>query len=95
MVMRLEFETSADETAYNRAVYTLFDFLGDIGGLLDMMTYLAQIVWSIVYRVSGSELSKYLIGMLFFTDRVLTTTQEEGNLNRTTIQHEVIKSVNQ
>ena len=39
--MRLEFETSSDETAHNRAVYTLFDFLGDIGGLLEMMTYLA------------------------------------------------------
>ena len=91
--MRLEFETSSDETAHNRAIYTLFDLLGDIGGLLEMMTYLAQIVWSIVNRLSGSQLTKYLIGVLFFTDRVFVTNQEERKLGQTTLKHDLVKSV--
>ena len=37
IVMRLEFETSTDEIIENRSVYTFLDFLGDVGGLLDMI----------------------------------------------------------
>ena len=64
-MMRLEFETSSDEIVHERAVYTVLDLLGDIGGLLDALMYLGQIVLAIIFKFSGSEIYRYLIMMLF------------------------------
>ena len=55
IVMRLEFETSSDEVIHERAVYTILDLLGDVGGLLDMLTYFGQFIIAIYIRMSGSE----------------------------------------
>ena len=41
IVMRLEFETSSDEIVNQRSVYTLLDFLGDCGGLLDAIVFIS------------------------------------------------------
>jgi len=68
--MRLEFETSSDEIIHNRAVYTILDLLGDLGGLLDMLTYLAQFMMILITRLSGSEILRYLISMIFLRDRI-------------------------
>ena len=64
--MRLEFETSSDEIINSRSCYTFLDFLGDIGGLLDMLYYLTSFIFSLSYLMSGSEVSRYLIKHLFF-----------------------------
>ena len=68
IVMRLEFETSSNEISSSRSVYTLLDFLGDVGGLLDMCIIIAKIVWTIIFAISGSEINRYLVGNLFFKD---------------------------
>ena len=69
IVMRLEFETSSDEIVNQRSVYTLLDFLGDCGGLLDSLLFLAQLIWYIVFSFSGSEINRYLIRRLFYKDK--------------------------
>lgn len=68
-VMRLEFEASLDELVHTRSIYTVLDMLGDIGGLLDMMTFIFKLVWSVVYSFSGSEISRFLLSALFFKYR--------------------------
>ena len=66
VVMRMEFETSSDEITHERQVYTLLDMLGDVGGLLDMLTYLGQMILAMIFKVSGSETIRYLVGALFY-----------------------------
>jgi len=69
VVMRMEFETSADKIIHERHMYTVLDVLGNVGGLLDMLTYLGQIVLAIIFKVSGSETVRYLTQALFYTNR--------------------------
>ena len=76
IVMRLEFETSSDEIIHSRSVYTFLDFLGDIGGLLDMLIQLASFLWTVAFAVSGSELTRFLISALFVRDKLVNSTPQ-------------------
>ena len=78
IVMRLEFETSSDEIIHERAVYTVLDLLGDLGGLLDMLSYLAQFIVTIITRVSGSEILRYMISLIFLRDKVARWGEQEA-----------------
>ena len=75
--MRLEFETSSDVSFNQRSVYTLLDFLGDVGGLFDMMILLAKLIWTVAYTISGSEINRYLIAMLFVRDKKKKAPNEQ------------------
>lgn len=66
LVMRLEFEMSTDEITNSRSVYTFFDFLGDVGGLLDMLIIFAKLISSFASAVSGSAIHVFMIKRLFY-----------------------------
>ena len=37
-----------DETQYSRTIYTALDFLGDVGGLVDALRYIAYLlIWAL------------------------------------------------
>lgn len=59
---------SLDVIQNNRDVYTLMDMLGDIGGLLDITLIFVKVAWTIVFTISGSELTRHLANNLFFID---------------------------
>ena len=45
---KIIFMTSQDETQYFRTIYTALDFLGDVGGLLDALKYIAYfLLWTL------------------------------------------------
>ena len=44
------------------------DMLGDIGGLLDITLIFVKVAWTIVFTISGSELTRHLANNLFFID---------------------------
>ena len=50
---------------YSRAIYTIWDLLGDIGGLLDMLEVLGAPLVSLLSFIAGSGLENYLIELLF------------------------------
>ena len=52
-----------------RTVYTIWDVLGEIGGLIDMLSYMAMLVISIINIFVGKGLSKYLLSTLFFKQK--------------------------
>ena len=50
---------------YKRSIYSFFDWLGDVGGLLDGFRYLGAIVMTFYTTVIGNPLSAFLVHSLF------------------------------
>ena len=54
-----------DRISYSRAIYGVWDFLGDVGGLYDMLRLLAEPILAIISVLVGSGLDRFLIRSLF------------------------------
>ena len=54
-----------DIVEYRRSIYTVWDFLGDVGGLYDMLKLLAQPVLAFSSLLLGSGLDQYLVESIF------------------------------
>ena len=50
---------------YSRAIYTIWDLLGDVGGLFDMLKIIGSPLVSFLSFVVGSGLETYLVQLLF------------------------------
>ena len=60
--MSLTFETSKHEKNFSRSVYSLLDYLGDVGGLLDGLKLIAS---SLIAPFSGYSYITLLLMRLF------------------------------
>ena len=56
---------SFDAVVETRQIYTIWDFLGDVGGLADMLKLLGGPIISFIQLILGSGLSKLLIKSIF------------------------------
>ena len=56
---------SLDLIEHERAIYTIFDLLGDIGGLSDILFKLGGILVWIISFLTGSGLDRLLVSSLF------------------------------
>ena len=65
------FNISPDTFSHERSVYTVLDWLGDVGGLRDA---LKLIVSALVAICSNGNLSSFLISKLFYKQKSKTTT---------------------
>ena len=52
-----------------RSVYTIWDVLGDIGGLIDMLYLLGKPVLIILQVILGSGMSQFLLKSLFVVQK--------------------------
>ena len=59
---------SLDETTYLRTIYGFFDWLGDVGGLNDMLFLLGGQIFAFISYFVGSGLNRYLIYNIFMTE---------------------------
>ena len=64
----LFFTMGENEKHHTRTVYSLLDFLGDIGGLSDALSKIGSIIFGIVQLFTGSGLSQYLLKNIFTSD---------------------------
>ncbi len=56
----------ATEKLHNsRSIYNFLDFLGDIGGLFDMLCMLAKILLEFSTFIIGSGLNQYILTTIF------------------------------
>ena len=60
--------TSLDTVEQYRTIYGVFDFLGDVGGLLDLFRLAAELLLKLIAGVFGSNLNLFLIHKLFRSD---------------------------
>ena len=54
-----------NEKHHTRTIYSLLDFLGDIGGLSDALSKIGSIVFAIAQLFTGSGLRQYLLKNIF------------------------------
>jgi hypothetical protein len=90
----VEINFSADQTVINRETYSMLDWLGDMGGLLDAIFILCEIL---VYPVAAFKLRATLLADLFryrksdrklvdwpkastFLDKNMASSEETQNL---------------
>ena len=59
---------SSDRDSHKRTIYGVWDFLGDVGGLFDMLRLIALHIISLSESLFGNGLSRYLIAALFKTE---------------------------
>lgn len=63
--MRLAYNINLDKIKHSRSVYTLWDMLGDIGGLFGILQLFARHLLSLIATVFGSGVDRYLTSKLF------------------------------
>ena len=56
---------SQDKTIHKRSIYNFFDWLGDVGGLLDGLRIIGDIIISMYNFVIGNPLNAFLVHSLF------------------------------
>ena len=57
-----------DSTEFERSVYTVWDWMGDVGGLFGTLTILGAQIVSITSYISGNSLVRELIENLYFVE---------------------------
>ena len=50
-----------DNKYYKRTVYTIMDFLGDVGGLFDALKGFGLILVAFYFRLRGDPVSEFLV----------------------------------
>ena len=66
---QLRIYLSADLNEIKRSIYTIWDLLGDVGGLLEMLKLLASPLVTMFTLLSGAGLEKYIHESLFKVQR--------------------------
>ena len=64
-LLSLEFEINPDHVCYTRAIYGFWDFLGDVGGLFDMLKIIVYPVTVLFTTLFRTGLNQYLLSALF------------------------------
>ena len=59
---------SLDLIVHNRTIYNVFDWLGDIGGLLGILGSIGGILFSMLTYCFGSKMDRFLTEKLFKFD---------------------------
>ena len=63
--LEFAFQISVDKVIHSRAIYSVWDFLGDVGGLFDMLKIIAEPIVALSTAMLGSGLDRYLVQALF------------------------------
>ena len=58
---------SRDVIYNNRSIYGVWDFLGDVGGLFDMLKHLTELMFALSSYLFGSNMNRYIYSALFKT----------------------------
>ena len=64
----VETSVSKDVEIHKRSIYTILDLLGDVGGLLDAIAAILQILLSVYFVLRGNPIEQFLMGLVFKRD---------------------------
>ena len=65
---------SPNRTKYTRSIYSFFDWLGDVGGLLDGFRLIGVIVMYFYTFIIGNPLNAFLVNSIFKREHRLNKT---------------------
>ena len=64
-ILMISFFQAADTMMYERSVYTILDFLGDIGGLFDALGYISKLILFAFSVIFNNGPSSFIVARLF------------------------------
>ena len=64
-IMNFAFTMSLDTKQYNRSVYSILDFLGDVGGLLSILLPIGGAIIAMLDELFKRTLDSYIIERVF------------------------------
>lgn len=67
--MALQFMMSLDTKSYKRSVYSILDFLGDLGGLLSILLPIGGIIVAFLDELFNRTLDSYVFRKVFYNQR--------------------------
>ena len=76
MYLNLFVQISPDKYMYKRSIYTFFDWLGDVGGLLDALRLIGVVLMAFYTLIMGNPLSGYLVNSLFKRGKEVVTHKD-------------------
>ena len=65
-IMNFAFQMSLDTKQYSRSVYSILDFLGDVGGLLSILLPIGGAFIALIDELFSRTLDSYIITKVFF-----------------------------
>ena len=65
-IASFSFSMSFDTKQYTRSVYSILDFLGDVGGLLSILLPIGGALISLLDQLFDRTLDSYIISKVFF-----------------------------
>ena len=80
LLFSVEFKLSKDVQHHNRSVYTLFDLLGDVGGLFDALKGIMSINVALYFLLFGNPMHEYLLKALYLNDNMQRNGRKERQL---------------
>ena len=83
--MSFEITMSLDTKSYNRSVYSILDFLGDVGGLFSILLPIGGIFVALLDEILNRTLESYIIKKVFFNLR--KSKKPEQNLSGSKLNH--------
>ena len=79
-MVRLIFQINLDRVYYSRNIYGVWDLLGDVGGLFDMLKLIASPITVLFTMLFRTGLSNYLLTALFQIEKKRTENTNEDIL---------------
>ena len=76
-VYSFNFAVSLDLVLHHRAIYSVWDFLGDVGGLFDMLKFLAYPITLFFSTLIQTGVDQYLLSTLFQMDKSSRGSKDE------------------
>ena len=70
--MNFAFQMSLDTKQYTRSVYSILDFLGDVGGLLSILLPIGGALIALLDQLFDRTLDSYIISKVFFDKKIPT-----------------------
>ena len=67
--MNFAFQMSLDTKQYTRSVYSILDFLGDVGGLLSILLPIGGAIISLLDQLFDRTLDSYIISKVFLNEK--------------------------
>ena len=68
-IMNFAFQMSLDTKQYTRSVYSILDFLGDVGGLLSILLPIGGAIISLLDQLFDRTLDSYIISKVFLNEK--------------------------
>ena len=80
-ILNFAFQVSLDTKQYRRSVYSILDFLGDVGGLLSILLPIGGVIVAILDYLFDQTLDDFIMKEVFPRKKQPKKSEQSGSVN--------------